>query len=176
MSHKIVRIPNCCKRSCAAPLTRFPRKYEISWWLMRCYRSCSALKNVRWAMQVDLVLSSPLKRALNTARIISDYQSIDGSQKPEVQTIKELSDRDWGSSQGRLAQEVCPLGLHALRCYQVTSWPCLYTRASNCDYFPSSTCFLKMISHLSSYLKDLVHQSSCFSTQKMWVFDTQLTS
>ena len=59
-------------------------------------------------VQIDLVVSSPLLRARDTAVAISDYQAIDGSPKPELQTMEELTDRDWGSSQGRLVQEVCP--------------------------------------------------------------------
>ena len=59
-----------------------------------------------YAVQVNLVVTSPLKRALDTAVTIADYQAMDGSPKPVLQTMEELTDRDWGSSQGRLAQEV----------------------------------------------------------------------
>lgn len=57
-------------------------------------------------VQVDLVVSSPLQRALGTANAVAEYQSIDGSPRPEVHVLQSLTDRDWGSSEGRLAQEV----------------------------------------------------------------------
>ena len=52
------------------------------------------------------MVSSPLKRAQDTAKPIVDLQALSGNPKPEMQTYQELIDRDWGTFQGRLVQEV----------------------------------------------------------------------
>ncbi len=57
-------------------------------------------------LQVDVVISSPLKRALDTAQPIVELQALGGNPKPEMQTCELLTDRDWGTFQGRLVQEV----------------------------------------------------------------------
>ena len=61
---------------------------------------------VVWLVQVQTVLSSPLKRAQATARVISKLQSLAGFKAPKVQTLDELTNRDMGEWEGRHALEV----------------------------------------------------------------------
>lgn len=59
--------------------------------------------------QVDVVISSPLRRAQDTALPILDLQALSGNPRPEMLTSESLTDRDWGTFQGRLVQEVVHL-------------------------------------------------------------------
>lgn len=60
--------------------------------------------------QVDVVVTSPLPRAMETARPVADLQALAGNAKPPIEVEDLLTDRDWGALQGRLAQQVavCP--------------------------------------------------------------------
>jgi len=57
-------------------------------------------------LKVDVVISSPLRRAQDTAQPIAGLQALSGNPIPEMQTCEQLTDRDWGTFQGRLVQEV----------------------------------------------------------------------
>lgn len=57
-------------------------------------------------MQVDSVVSSPLRRAKDTATPIAELQTLAGNSAPPISTQEGLVDRFWGSFEGRLVQEV----------------------------------------------------------------------
>ena len=57
-------------------------------------------------VQVSRLLTSPLKRAQDTAQLVATYQQLSGSRKPEVETLAQLTNRDWGKWEGRSATEV----------------------------------------------------------------------
>jgi broad specificity phosphatase PhoE len=57
-------------------------------------------------LQVQTVLTSPLKRAQATAKVISRVQSLAGFTEPKVQTLDELTNRGMGEWEGRHALEV----------------------------------------------------------------------
>lgn len=56
--------------------------------------------------QVSKVLASPLQRAQHTARLITTYQQLAGSRKPEIETLDSLNNRDWGEWEGKFTTEV----------------------------------------------------------------------
>lgn len=62
--------------------------------------------NSSMAVQVQTVLTSPLKRAQATAQTISRLQSLAGSPQPKVQVMDELTNRALGGWEGRHALEV----------------------------------------------------------------------
>ena len=57
-------------------------------------------------VQVGLVVASPLRRALETARPVAELQALAGNTRPDIETCDLLVDRDWGTFEGRLVQEV----------------------------------------------------------------------
>ena len=57
-------------------------------------------------MQVQTVLTSPLKRAQATAQTVSRLQCLAGSPQPKVQVMEELTNRYLGGWEGRHALEV----------------------------------------------------------------------
>ena len=61
---------------------------------------------MQWVLQVQTVLTSPLKRAQATAKVISRVQSLAGFTEPKVQTLDELTNRGMGEWEGRHALEV----------------------------------------------------------------------
>lgn len=65
-----------------------------------------------WGVQVSRLLCSPLQRAQTTAQLIAIYQELAGAPKPEIETVAELTNRDWGDWDGKHALEVrlciCP--------------------------------------------------------------------
>ena len=63
-------------------------------------RECSC------AAQVSRLLCSPLQRAHHTAELVAQYQQLAGSRKPEVEAMEDLTNRDWGAWDGKLASEV----------------------------------------------------------------------
>lgn len=56
-------------------------------------------------LKVQTVLTSPLKRAQATARVISRVQSLAGFTEPKVQTLDKLTNRGMGEWEGRHALE-----------------------------------------------------------------------
>lgn len=59
-----------------------------------------------YMLQVDLVVSSQLARAMETAKPIAELQALAGNPKPQIRSEELLIDRDWGTFQGKLVQEV----------------------------------------------------------------------
>ena len=57
-------------------------------------------------LQIQVVFSSPLKRATATAETIKKVQSLAGHQQPEVQVLDDLTNRGMGEWEGRHALEV----------------------------------------------------------------------
>lgn len=57
-------------------------------------------------VQVQTVLTSPLRRAQATAQTVSKLQSLAGSPQPKVQVMEELTNRYLGGWEGRHALEV----------------------------------------------------------------------
>ena len=73
------------------------RRLHICW-------KCSPV-TASW-VQVGLVVASPLRRALETARPVVELQALAGNPRPGIETCDLLIDRDWGTFEGRLVQEV----------------------------------------------------------------------
>lgn len=66
-----------------------------------------ALTRAPRAAQVAQLLSSPLGRAVETARTVADLQGLAGHvQNLAVVPLEELNNRDWGALEGRAAAEV----------------------------------------------------------------------
>ena len=55
---------------------------------------------------MNSVLTSPLARAKETAQPIANLQALAGYATPKIEETSLLTDRDWGTFEGRLASEV----------------------------------------------------------------------
>ena len=56
--------------------------------------------------QVTKVLSSPLRRAMYTAKAVQTFQTLAGHKPPQALQREELTNRDWGEWDGQPASEV----------------------------------------------------------------------
>ena len=62
-------------------------------------KEAQELKELVCKLNLDLVITSPLKRALETAKILTDN-------KVKIITDDRIIERDWGLNEGKLLQEV----------------------------------------------------------------------
>lgn len=86
------------------------------------------VKSKSLLIQVDEVLTSPLTRAVENARTISEIQGLAGFPIAPVTVMDSLNNRDWGSLEGKLATEVL-----ALLCSHTHTVPDLIVESTLCE-------------------------------------------